>query len=349
MEENVIVDLNQCNLSPRNGRYGGMAGSKEGIIYEGEYWIVKYPKNTKSMQVDNLSYTTSPLSEYIGSHVYEILGYDVHETFLGIRNNKIVVACKDFCDDKTELREVRVLKNIYNETLQEKLETDMSSTGESHSVNLNELLIHLDYNPVLSNVAGLKERFWECVVVDLFINNNDRNNGNWGLLYKDQEYSIAPVFDNGAAFSNKLSDERIENILCNPDKLMQSSLNISTAYAFNDKKLTFQSIMKLQNKDFENAIKKVVPIIKNKISEINEFINNIPESYKGNIICSDKRKEFYKAGLQLRLEKGLELGLEKIYKKEMNNLTIKDKIKKAQAEKADKLSSSKQKKITRDR
>ena len=55
-----------------------------------------------------LSYVTSPLSEYIGSHIYQILGYDVHETILGVcfeeKRYKVVYACKDFIkDSKYEL------------------------------------------------------------------------------------------------------------------------------------------------------------------------------------------------------------------------------------------------------
>ena len=59
-------------------------------------------------KVDALSYVTSPLSEFIGSKIYKILGYTVHETLLGIcfdgKRNKIVCACKDFInDDKNEI------------------------------------------------------------------------------------------------------------------------------------------------------------------------------------------------------------------------------------------------------
>ena len=64
-------DLNDYPLSERNGTYGGKAGSKEGIIAEGEYWIVKYPQNTQGMRGTLASYTTAPLSEYIGSNIYD--------------------------------------------------------------------------------------------------------------------------------------------------------------------------------------------------------------------------------------------------------------------------------------
>ena len=48
------------------------------------------------MDVVGLSYTNSPISEYLGSHIYKILGFDVHDTILGYANGKNVVACKDF-------------------------------------------------------------------------------------------------------------------------------------------------------------------------------------------------------------------------------------------------------------
>ena len=83
-----IYDFNNCKISDRNGIYGGMAGSKEGIIIDNEYWFIKYPQSTRSMQNVELSYTSSPISEYLGSHIFRVLGYDVHETLLGIRNDK---------------------------------------------------------------------------------------------------------------------------------------------------------------------------------------------------------------------------------------------------------------------
>lgn len=64
------------------------------------------------MRSPEISYTTSPLSEFLGSKIYELLGYDVHKTLLGIRNNKLVVACKDFCETERTLREVRTLKTL---------------------------------------------------------------------------------------------------------------------------------------------------------------------------------------------------------------------------------------------
>ena len=83
-----IIDFTNCELSDRNLEYAGRAGEKRGIIYNNEYWFLKFPKNTLGMnRVTGLSYVTSPLSEYIGSNIYRILGYNVHKTILGICND----------------------------------------------------------------------------------------------------------------------------------------------------------------------------------------------------------------------------------------------------------------------
>lgn len=53
-----ILNLENAPLSDRNGSYGGAAGSKEGILIDGQYWLVKYPQNTRSMKGNVTSYTT---------------------------------------------------------------------------------------------------------------------------------------------------------------------------------------------------------------------------------------------------------------------------------------------------
>lgn len=62
-----IVNLGDCPLSRKNGTYGGAAGNKEGILFKGELWLVKYPKNIRGLQnTGGASYSTAPLSEYEG-------------------------------------------------------------------------------------------------------------------------------------------------------------------------------------------------------------------------------------------------------------------------------------------
>lgn len=298
----IIYDFDKCPVSDRNGVYGGRAGSKEGILIDGEYWLVKYPQKTASMKNVTISYTTSALSEYIGSHIYDILGYDVHETRLGIRNDKLVVACRDFCKEEGSLREIRTIKNIYNKEIEEKLDDSVSSTGNEHSVNLYELLLHLDHNPVLSKIPGIKERFWDCSVIDILINNNDRNNGNWGILRNGDNYELAPIFDNGASFFNKIDVEKMSRLIVSPDFARMISDSANTVYAINGRTLSGKKFLELDNDDLKNAIRRVVPNIKQHLADIDDMINDIPEEYNGGTIMPLIQKEYYKAALKANFE-----------------------------------------------
>lgn len=62
--------------------YGGKTSNKKSIYDENNVWILKFPQNIKSKETIAMSYTTSPVSEYIGSHIYQSMGFPVHETKL---------------------------------------------------------------------------------------------------------------------------------------------------------------------------------------------------------------------------------------------------------------------------
>ena len=80
-----IIDFSDCPLSDRDLSYGGRSGPKRGIVYRGMKWILKFPKSGALMrEAKGLSYVTSPLCEFIGSHVFSILGCDVQETVMGV-------------------------------------------------------------------------------------------------------------------------------------------------------------------------------------------------------------------------------------------------------------------------
>lgn len=297
-----LIDFNECQEN--NKAYGGMAGSKLGIIYQGEDWILKFPKSTKGMRKTEIAYTTSPLSEYIGSHIYQILGYPVHETKLGTKDNKLVVACKDFTDSHVRLQEFREIKNYYNKELEAILEDTVTDSNSVGSTSLHAVKAHLNYNSLLYMIDGMSERFWDCVMIDGLINNNDRNSGNWGILrYSDGSLALAPVFDNGASFSTKISDEKIKDMLKNEDRILSSAISTVTGYNIDGKALQFGALLKLEDKDIHNAVKRVVPQIQRHMDAITAFIYAIPNADNGIEIISEIRKEFYIKGMELRLQK----------------------------------------------
>ena len=102
-------------------------------------------------------------------------------------------------------------------------------------------------------------------IVDALIGNNDRNNGNWGMLVNSitNEMTVAPVFDNGAAFGNNIDDKKIEQILSDEKRFEQSAYSSRIcAFSREDKSINpFYFIESLSNKDCDEALMRIVPKI----------------------------------------------------------------------------------------
>ena len=309
-----IFDFTECEYSNRNGSYGGAAGDKDGIIINGEPWIAKYPKSNEGMvKSDKLSRTTqTPLSEFIGSHIYGILGYPVHETLLGIRKGFVVVACKDFCDEKTRLLEMRTLKNIHIPEMNQKFQLDLHETNDDHLVDLNELFVHFELNPEISKIKGLSERFWDQVVIDGLIGNNDRNNGNWGILSCGDKRELAPIFDNGACFYPKKSTLAIEQLLKLPEAdQARNNANIQEPFTLDgEHHLNYKFMLDLdetkipasQLKLLKASIVKNTKLVESKLDDIVAFIKLIPNEYNGFEIITEPRREYYLKSFITRFE-----------------------------------------------
>lgn len=313
-----IFDFSECKYSNRNGSYGGAAGDKDGILINGEPWIAKYPKSNEGMsRNDKLSRTTqTPLSEYIGSHIYGLLGYPVHETLLGIRKGFVVVACKDFCDEKTRLLEMRTLKNIHISEMNQKFQLDLHETSDDHLVNLNELFLHFELNPEISKIKGVAERFWDQVVIDGLIGNNDRNNGNWGILACGEKRELAPIFDNGASFYPKKSTLAIQQLLKLPESdQARNNSNIQEPFTLDgEHHLNYKSMLELDAKkipvvqveELRKSICKNAALVKQNLFSIVDFIKSIPNEYNGYEIITEPRREYYLKSFITRFEEVLE-------------------------------------------
>ena len=302
-----IIDFSNSPLSDRNLEYAGIAGEKRGIIYNNSHWFLKFPKNTIGMnRVTGLSYVTSPLSEYIGSQIYKILGYEVHETILGVcfdgKREKVVCACKDFInDDKNELLiPYTALRNDTNPLIMNRNDDSYCSPS-----NINEIIFQLDHNDILSKIDKAKERFFEVLIIDMLINNNDRNEDNWGVIkFKNTNtYKLAPIYDCGNSFYGKSSDEKIKDLLSDESKLRSSALNGITAYEDDlEKRISNLQILNIKNNDLNKTIIKVYELINNKLNDIIKFINEIPNDYNNLLIMSSVRKEYYIKTIELRVD-----------------------------------------------
>lgn len=117
----------------------------------------------------------------------------------------------------------------------------------------------------------MKNLFWDMLVIDCIINNNDRNKNNWGLLYDtlSKTYSLAPIYDNGASFVSKHSDEKLLGIMSSDSKMKNSVLNGMCYYTIDNEVMNFKNFfkkleLKQLDEDLKLAIQRVVPKFKKK-------------------------------------------------------------------------------------
>lgn len=302
----IIEDFN--NVEVNNLVYGGRSGQKLGIVLNDENWFLKFPKSTKNFEKQvNMSYSTSPLSEYIGSHIYKSINIPVHETKLGIKDGRVVVACKDFRKNINTVRfdDYNAINNLYVSGLEEKLSSYSSSSARM--VDIDGVMIVMDNNPRFLEHPELKERFWDMFIIDALIGNNDRNNGNWGMLVDSitNKMSVAPVFDNGASFACNNDDERLKLILLDENRFNQSAYESRICTFSTGEKLInpLKYIESLDNTDCNKALIRIIPRIN--IEKIKKIINEIPNEFNGIKIISDIRKEFYCKYIEYAYEKSL--------------------------------------------
>ena len=215
-----MVDFNGYKQNQK--MYGGTAGRKMGISCDGKDYILKFPGNLKEQGMKNikLSYSNSPVCEYIGSQIYGLLGFPVHETVLGERNGKIVVACGDFLEDGERLYEFDKIKVTFEPHFLDSNGNETNGVG----VDLYEILMTIQEHPFLKDIAGIEEHFWNMFIVDALLGNPDRNNSNWGVILRaDGSKRIAPVYDNGNCLNCKWDEEKMLEVLSDAGKLETES------------------------------------------------------------------------------------------------------------------------------
>lgn len=256
------------------------------------------------MDVEGLSYSTTPLSEYLGSHIYESIGLDVHKTRLGVANGKVVVACKDFLGSNEVIIDYNMIKNEYDEVVEREMEKISSSSNVFSNHVLEEVLLIMEKNKYFRIIPELKERFWDMFIIDAFICNNGRNEGNWGLiLNKDTNVlRLSPVYDNGASFYNKSSNDKLSSIYSDEFKFKQSVYDgCFSIYEIDGKRINpLKFIESMNNEECNRAILRIVPKIN--MYNIKRIFDEIPEEYNGLMVLSEIQKKYYLESLEYRYE-----------------------------------------------
>ena len=272
-----FFDFTNCKLSKKF--YGG-SEKKIGIVFGDSLFMLKFQKKTP------FGIRNNTISEYLGSHIYQMLGFTCHDTFLGIYKGENVVACKDFMTDGYQFVP-------FNDVGESTIEEDK----EEYQYTYDDIVELLQANKKLTNVEETVSSFFEMYIVDALIGNFDRHGANWGFLKKENRYSLAPVFDNGSClFPNLIDEDEMLKIINDEEQINLRVYKFPTSQIKlnNNKSSYFEVISSLEFEEINKALIKIYPMIN--LQKIFSLIDNI------NVI-SDIHKTFYKTMIKNRYEK----------------------------------------------
>lgn len=289
------------NLPVRNKTYAGANGSKISVLYNGELYMLKFPAVPAINK--QMSYANGCVSEYLGCHIFESIGIPVQKTLLGTYTKngkqKVVVACKDFAAGGLVLQDFASLKN-----------TIIDSTHNGYGTELGDIVKTLEEQTAIDPKI-LTEWFWNMFIVDAFIGNWDRHNGNWGFLYNTvtDEIALAPIYDCGSCLFPQADEEIMQKTLDDPAELeIRVFERPLSGLKINGQKIQyFKFISSLENEDCNKALKRILPKID--MEKIDGIVDETP-------FISNLQKEFYKTMLRERKERILDFSYQKLRKRE---------------------------------
>jgi len=284
-------------VSDRRVAYNNGLTDKTAILYEGSTYMLK----PASLDANGM-YQSTAVSEFLGSHIYELLGIPAHETLLADYRGRPSVLCKDFLladgSKDLELFEFRAVASEFS------IKNHISSAHPGQREPLTSVLQVLSGSDFLEPVrAGAISRFWQMFVVDSFIENYDRHTGNWGYIYDKGtgEVSLAPVYDCAGSFNPQHGDADLSLLLTKDPKdiLYRMDFGYETAAFSGDSpnvKLTLEHVLaNIENKGAAEAVVELVPKISDSLSDIFDLVGSIGT-------LSDTRKEYILTTLQYRFD-----------------------------------------------
>ena len=264
-----VVDFSKFRKFNRHVKYTNYEFKFfEDIMYDNCIWKLKY----------SLVFPYECYSEYIGSHIFDILGMQSQETILGTcqygDKNIPVVACKDFTADKF-LKFIDLVEMIGNQSKEKK---NLCQPFED--------TVFLIKSQTMVDSEVFLKYFYKIIFVDLYIDNPDRIWKNFGFFIKDNEHTaIAPVFDNGdCLYSVELSNDIhfIYNIL---SKIQSNNYSPRSDFYGTEKILYRLNFLQ------DDLLKEALCWVVDAVNERKHLIENMIEDIS---LISEREKEFYK-------------------------------------------------------
>ena len=276
---------------PLSDTYYGGSEKKIGILIDNDRFMLKFQKETPFGKRNN------HISEYLGSHIFELLGFNTHKTFLVTYKSNNVVACKDFIINGYQFVP-------FNDVGESSLELDK----ETYQYSYEDIVELLENNKKLTNVEETVSTFFEIYIVDAFLGNFDRHGANWGFLKKNNRYTLAPVFDNGSSlFPQMVNEDEMKMVIENEEEINKRVYKFPTSQIqLHDKKSSYFEV--ISSLEFEECNKALIKIYKRiNMDKINALIDSLN--------TTDMHKTFYKTMLNARYEKIIKYSYDRLMEK----------------------------------
>ena len=292
-----MVDLTHVKWLPN--RFGG-SESKWTIQYNDKLYMVKFPDPNRAPKQTSQLYINNHFSEYIGCHIFQMLGIPAQNTFLrratppNSEKEKLVVACEVFSPSSEGIL-IEFSKFFLHET----------DSQKRSKTTIDDVMYIIDNDVTIKNKMLLKKFFWEMFVVDAAIGNTDRHLDNWGVMASsDGKISPAPVYDCGSALSPLVSDREKEELLEDDISFKNTEYNLCSVYRHQGKRIFYHEILKAPPADLHRSILEIVPRIKFAAPRIDALI----DTTEG---MTDISKTYMKKSLAMRLNQMLLPALKK--------------------------------------
>ena len=254
--------------------YGGSERKESILVPNGDGTFSDYMLKFRKRTPFGMRY--NHVSEYLGSHIFELLGFDAQKTFLGTFEGEDVVACKSFVGAGEQFVP-------FNDVGESTLDQDK----ERYQYEYADIMQMLRNNSKLVDVSGTIAMFWEMFVVDALLGNFDRHGANWGFVKRNGAYSLAPTFDNGSCLFPALVDEdEMERVMESEDETAKRVYGFPTSQIrLRGRKSSYYDVVSsLEFDECNRALREVMERMD--LEAAHQLVRSVPN-------ISDRRKEFY--------------------------------------------------------
>lgn len=271
--------LDYSNYEKNNKFYNGRE-RKLGIIVHNENYMIKFQRREGTKKHFN------HVSEYLGSHIFSILGVKAQEAYLGKYKGEEVVLIKDFNKEGAFFVPFNELSDLLLD----------SDNDENFEYSFEDVIRLIKNNKKIDDVNKTVDTLWDIYIIDALIANADRHGNNWGFIKKDNIHSLAPIYANDSSLFSDISDDEVLNILKDQDRINRKvyDLPVSPIKLEGKNSLYYEVISSLKYEECNNALKRVVERVD--LEKINTLIDSVE-------LVSSTRKRFYKRIIKERYEK----------------------------------------------